>query len=151
MYWLTQVPQFLSENTFREKWSDQFLTKTDINPKAFGNCDIVMLVFFLDFLSNQAHSIRAKIYFAVNGRDLIGWMDLGKLGIVLCPGTDTPISLGELTVHCISMSNSQELFVSDNVQCLSGPNTEVQNILDSHQSVFADAVGIVKGLNTVLD
>lgn len=45
---------------------------------------------------------------AVKGRDIVGWMDLAKLGIILRPGQDPPVVLGEppLDLLCMDVNSS---------------------------------------------
>ncbi|KAJ1100067.1 hypothetical protein NDU88_005156 [Pleurodeles waltl] len=72
-----------------------------------------------------------KIYVAVDGRDIIGWKDLAKLGIVLRPGFDNPISLGEMPI-----------VVSE----ISVPVTNIsESFTKKYPEVFADVIGVVKG------
>ena len=125
----------LSEDTFKDRWSRHTLIKPDINPRAFGNFEIKMLGYFVDTLTYKDRTIETKIYVAVNGRDIVGWFDLGKLRIELRPGTAQPISLGAWEYHG---KNEQ-------VNCIAECDDGLRRILDSHKPVFEDKVGRVRG------
>ncbi|KAJ1135326.1 hypothetical protein NDU88_001766 [Pleurodeles waltl] len=91
----------ISDRTFDSKWQDVRLHETDVSPKAFGEHDIVMKGYFWDFLTFRGRTVRTKIYVAENGRSLVGWKDLAKLGVMLVPGAEDPIVLRDDWVNYV--------------------------------------------------
>ncbi|KAJ1168977.1 hypothetical protein NDU88_000889 [Pleurodeles waltl] len=91
----------ISDRTFDSKWQDVRLHETDVSLKAFGEHDIVMKGYFWDSLTFRGHTVRTKIYVAENGRSLVGWKDLAKLGVMLVPGAEDPIVLKDDLVRAI--------------------------------------------------
>ncbi|KAJ1131682.1 hypothetical protein NDU88_010017 [Pleurodeles waltl] len=91
----------ISDRTFDSKWQDVRLHETDVSPKAFGEHDIVMKGYFWDSLTFRGRTVRTKIYVAENGRSLVGWKDLAKLGVMLVPGAEDPIVLKDDLVRAI--------------------------------------------------
>lgn len=96
----------LSDNCFRHNWTNVNLKQSDINPKAFGNFDIHMLGFFEDTLRFESREVFTKIYVAIDGKNIVGWYDLGKLGVILCPGSDHAIQIRDTVVQNVSMIDS---------------------------------------------
>ncbi|KAJ1180622.1 hypothetical protein NDU88_005842 [Pleurodeles waltl] len=91
----------ISDRTFDSKWHDVRLHETDVSPKAFGEHDIVMKGYFWDSLTFRGRTVRTKIYVAENGRSLVGWKDLAKLGVMLVPGAEDPIVLRDNWVNYV--------------------------------------------------
>ncbi|KAJ1144546.1 hypothetical protein NDU88_010844 [Pleurodeles waltl] len=91
----------ISDRTFDSKWQDVRLHETDVSPKAFGEHDIVMKGYFWDSLTFRGRTVRTKIYVAENGRSLVGWKDLAKLGVMLVPGAEDPIVLRDDWVNYV--------------------------------------------------
>ncbi|KAJ1169131.1 hypothetical protein NDU88_001037 [Pleurodeles waltl] len=91
----------ISDRTFDSKWQDVRLHETDVSPKAFGEHNIVMKGYFWDSLTFRGHTVRTKIYVAENGRSLVGWKDLAKLGVMLVPGAEDPIVLRDDWVNYV--------------------------------------------------
>ncbi|KAJ1153024.1 hypothetical protein NDU88_005791 [Pleurodeles waltl] len=98
----------ISDRTFDLKWQDVRLHETDVNPKAFGEHDIVMRGYFWDSLTFRGRTVRTKIYVAEKGRSLVGWKDLAKLGVVLVPGAEDPIVLRDDWVNYVQPEDLHE-------------------------------------------
>ncbi|KAJ1218336.1 hypothetical protein NDU88_005917 [Pleurodeles waltl] len=98
----------ISDRTFDLKWQDVRLHETDVNPKAFGDHDIVMMGYFWDSLTFRGRTVRTKIYVAEKGRSLVGWKDLAKLGVMLVPGADDPIVLRDDWVNYVRPDDLHE-------------------------------------------
>ncbi|KAJ1181958.1 hypothetical protein NDU88_007157 [Pleurodeles waltl] len=62
----------ISDRTFDLKWQNVRLHETDVNPKAFGEHDILMRGYFWDSLTFRGRTVRTKIYVAEKGRSLVG-------------------------------------------------------------------------------
>ncbi|KAJ1169247.1 hypothetical protein NDU88_001153 [Pleurodeles waltl] len=98
----------ISDRTFDLKWQDVRLHETDVNPKAFGEHDILMRGYFWDSLTFRGHTVRTKIYVAEKGRSLVGWKDLAKLGVMLVPGAEDPIVLRDDWVNYVQPEDLHE-------------------------------------------
>ncbi|KAJ1107504.1 hypothetical protein NDU88_004894 [Pleurodeles waltl] len=98
----------ISDRTFELKWQDVRLHKTDVNPKAFGEHDIVMRGYFWDSLTFRGRTVKTKIYVAEKGRSLVGWKDLAKLGVMLVPGAEDPIVLRDDWVNYVQPEDLHE-------------------------------------------
>ncbi|KAJ1211213.1 hypothetical protein NDU88_006574 [Pleurodeles waltl] len=97
-----------SDRTFDLKWKDVRLHETDVNPKAFGEHDILMRGYFWDSLTFRGRMVRTKIYVAEKGRSLVGWKDLAKLGVMLVPGAEDPIVLRDDWVNYVQPEDLHE-------------------------------------------
>ncbi|KAJ1189087.1 hypothetical protein NDU88_005838 [Pleurodeles waltl] len=122
----------IADVTYRRYWPiTKVLNDAHISPKAFGDHDIELLGYFLSSLSILGRSTMTKIYAAVDGRDIIGWKDLAKLGIVLRPGFDNSIILGEMPIE---------------VSEISLPVTNIsESFTKKYPEVFANVIGVVQG------
>ncbi|KAJ1178848.1 hypothetical protein NDU88_004090 [Pleurodeles waltl] len=98
----------ISDRTFDLKWQDVRLHETDVNPKAFGEHDIMMRGYFWDSLTFRGRTVRTKIYVAEKGRSLVGWKDLAKLGVMLVPGAEDPIVLRDDWVNYVQPEDLHE-------------------------------------------
>ncbi|KAJ1096468.1 hypothetical protein NDU88_001608 [Pleurodeles waltl] len=98
----------ISDRTFDLKWQDVRLHETDVNPKAFGEHDILMRGYFWDSLTFRGRTVRTKIYVAEKGRSLVGWKDLAKLGVMLVPGAEDPIVLRDDWVNYVQPEDLHE-------------------------------------------
>ncbi|KAJ1188097.1 hypothetical protein NDU88_004862 [Pleurodeles waltl] len=98
----------ISDRTFDLKWQDVRLHETDVNPKAFGEHDIMMRGYFWDSLTFRGRMVRTKIYVAEKGRSLVGWKDLAKLGVMLVPGAEDPIVLRDDGVNYVQPEDLHE-------------------------------------------
>ncbi|KAJ1189911.1 hypothetical protein NDU88_006653 [Pleurodeles waltl] len=98
----------ISDRTFDLKWQDGRLHETDVNPKAFGEHDILMRGYFWDSLTFRGRTVRTKIYVAEKGRSLVGWKDLAKLGVMLVPGAEDPIVLRDNWVNYVQPEDLHE-------------------------------------------
>ncbi|KAJ1165361.1 hypothetical protein NDU88_005789 [Pleurodeles waltl] len=98
----------ISDRTFDLKWQDVRLHETDVNPKAFGEHDILMRGYFWDSLTFRGRTVRTKIYVAEKGRSLVGWKDLAKLGGMLVPGAEDPIVLRDDWVNYVQPEDLHE-------------------------------------------
>ncbi|KAJ1190572.1 hypothetical protein NDU88_007310 [Pleurodeles waltl] len=98
----------ISDRTFDLKWQGVRLHETDVNPKAFGEHDIVMMGYFWDSLTFRGRTVRTKIYVAEKGRSLVGWKDLAKLGVMLVPGAEDPIVLRDDWVNYVRPDDLHE-------------------------------------------
>ncbi|KAJ1136883.1 hypothetical protein NDU88_003297 [Pleurodeles waltl] len=98
----------ISDRTFELKWQDVRLHETDVNPKAFGEHDIVMRGYFWDSLTFRGRTVKTKIYVAEKGRSLVGWKDLAKLGVMLVPGAEDPIVLRDDWVNYVQPEDLHE-------------------------------------------
>lgn len=127
-----------ANTTFYNSWGHSFsLQAPDIFPKAFGEKDIELLGFFVGTLQILERSTETKIYIAVKGRDLVGWKDLAKLGIILKSGHKDPIVLGDTPLRSIDNSNFTK----------TDPLTLLKN---NFPSVFKDRIGTIKGFEHVI-
>ncbi|KAJ1124606.1 hypothetical protein NDU88_003055 [Pleurodeles waltl] len=120
----------ISDRTFELKWQDVRLHETDVNPKAFGEHDIVMRGYFWDSLTFRGRTVRTKIYVAEKGRSLVGWKDLPKLGVMLVPGADDPIVLRDDWINYVQPEDLHE---------------GLAEVLEEFDSVFENKVGCVRG------
>ncbi|KAJ1194973.1 hypothetical protein NDU88_004257 [Pleurodeles waltl] len=120
----------ISDRTFDLKWQDVRLHETDVNPKAFGEHDIMMRGYFWDSLTFRGRTVRTKIYVAEKGRSLVGWKDLAKLGVMLVPGAEDPIVLRDDWVNYVQPEDLHE---------------GLAEVLDKFDSVFENKVGCVRG------
>ncbi|KAJ1169768.1 hypothetical protein NDU88_001659 [Pleurodeles waltl] len=120
----------ISDRTFDLKWQDVRLHETDVNPKAFGEHDIVMKGYFWDSLTFRGRTVRTKIYVAEKGRSLVGWKDLAKLGVMLVPGAEDPIVLRDDWVNYVQPEDLHE---------------GLAEVLEEFDSVFENKVGCVRG------
>ncbi|KAJ1193371.1 hypothetical protein NDU88_002669 [Pleurodeles waltl] len=120
----------ISDRTFDLKWQDVRLHETDVNPKAFGEHDIVMRGYFWDSLTFRGRTVRTKIYVAEKGRSLVGWKDLAKLGVMLVPGAEDPIVLRDDWVNYVQPEDLHE---------------GLAEVLEEFDSVFENKVGCVRG------
>ncbi|KAJ1128294.1 hypothetical protein NDU88_006673 [Pleurodeles waltl] len=120
----------ISDRTFDSKWQDVRLHETDVSPKAFGEHDIVMKGYFWDFLTFRGRTVRTKIYVAENGRSLVGWKDLAKLGVMLVPGAEDPIVLRDDWVNYVQPDDLHD---------------GLAEVLEMFDSVFENKVGCVRG------
>ncbi|KAJ1109363.1 hypothetical protein NDU88_006725 [Pleurodeles waltl] len=120
----------ISDRTFDLKWQDVRLHETDVNPKAFGEHDIVMRGYFWDSLTFRGRTVRTKIYVAEKGRSLVGWKDLAKLGVMLVPGAEDPIVLRDDWVNYVQPEDLHE---------------GLAEVLQEFDSVFENKVGCVRG------
>ncbi|KAJ1136056.1 hypothetical protein NDU88_002480 [Pleurodeles waltl] len=98
----------ISDRTFDLKWQDVRLHETDVNPKAFGEHDIMMRGYFWDSLTFRGRTVRTKIYVAEKGRSLVGWKDLAELGVMLVPGAEDPIVLRDDWVNYVQPEDLHE-------------------------------------------
>ncbi|KAJ1197462.1 hypothetical protein NDU88_001320 [Pleurodeles waltl] len=119
-----------SDRTFELKWQDVRLHETDVNPKAFGEHDIVMRWYFWDSLTFRGRTVKTKIYVAEKGRSLVGWKDLAKLGVMLVPGAEDPIVLRDDWVNYVQPEDLHE---------------GLAEVLEEFDSVFENKVGCVRG------
>ncbi|KAJ1181331.1 hypothetical protein NDU88_006539 [Pleurodeles waltl] len=120
----------ISDRTFDLKWQNVRLHETDVNPKAFGEHDIVMRGYFWDSLTFRGCTVRTKIYVAEKGRSLVGWKDLAKLGVMLVPGAEDPIVLRDDWVNYVQPEDLHE---------------GLAEVLDEFDPVFENKVGCVRG------
>ncbi|KAJ1183891.1 hypothetical protein NDU88_000701 [Pleurodeles waltl] len=120
----------ISDRTFDSKWQDVRLHETDVSPKAFGEHDIVMKGYFWDSLTFRGRTVRTKIYVAENGRSLVGWKDLAKLGVMLVPGAEDPIVLRDDWVNYVQPDDL---------------HYGLAEVLEMFDSVFENKVGCVRG------
>ncbi|KAJ1158504.1 hypothetical protein NDU88_011192 [Pleurodeles waltl] len=120
----------ISDRTFDSKWQDVRLHETDVSPKAFGEQDIVMKGYFWDSLTFRGRTVRTKIYVAENGRSLVGWKDLAKLGVMLVPGAEDPIVLRDDWVNYVQPDDLHD---------------GLAEVLEMFDSVFENKVGCVRG------
>ncbi|KAJ1164855.1 hypothetical protein NDU88_005288 [Pleurodeles waltl] len=120
----------ISDRTFDSKWQDVRLHETDVSPKAFGEHDIVMKGYFWDSLTFRGRTVRTKIYVAENGRSLVGWKDLEKLGVMLVPGAEDPIVLRDDWVNYVQPDDLHD---------------GLAEVLEMFDSVFENKVGCVRG------
>ncbi|KAJ1127050.1 hypothetical protein NDU88_005456 [Pleurodeles waltl] len=120
----------ISDRTFDSKWQDVRLHETDVSPKAFGEHDIVMKGYFWDSLTFRGRTVRTKIYVAENGRSLVGWKDLAKLGVMLVPGAEDPIVLRDDWVNYVQPDDLHD---------------GLAEVLEMFDSVFENKVGCVRG------
>ncbi|KAJ1173031.1 hypothetical protein NDU88_004873 [Pleurodeles waltl] len=120
----------ISDRTLDLKWQDVRLHETDVNPKAFGEHDIVMRGYFWDSLTFRGRTVRTKIYVAEKGRSLVGWKDLAKLGVMLVPGAEDPIVLRDDWVNYVQPEDLHE---------------GLAEVLEEFDSVFENKVGCVRG------
>ncbi|KAJ1106322.1 hypothetical protein NDU88_003723 [Pleurodeles waltl] len=120
----------ISDRTFDLKWQNVRLHETDVNPKAFGEHDIVMRGYFWDSHTFRGRTVRTKIYVAEKGRSLVGWKDLAKLGVMLVPGAEDPIVLRDDWVNYVQPEDLHE---------------GLAEVLDEFDSVFENKVGCVRG------
>ncbi|KAJ1087499.1 hypothetical protein NDU88_000668 [Pleurodeles waltl] len=120
----------ISDRTFDSKWQDVRLHETDVSPKAFGEHDIVMKGYFWDSLTFRGCTVRTKIYVAENGRSLVRWKDLAKLGVMLVPGAEDPIVLRDDWVNYVQPDDLHD---------------GLAEVLEMFDSVFENKVGCVRG------
>ncbi|KAJ1208639.1 hypothetical protein NDU88_004022 [Pleurodeles waltl] len=120
----------MTDTTFDSKWQDVRLHETDLSPKAFGEHDIVMKGYFWDSLTFRGRTVRTKIYVAENGRSLVGWKDLAKLGVMLVPGAEDPIVLRDDWVNYVQPDDLHD---------------GLAEVLEMFDSVFENKVGCVRG------
>ncbi|KAJ1143322.1 hypothetical protein NDU88_009632 [Pleurodeles waltl] len=120
----------ISDRTFDSKWQDVRLHETDVSPKAFGEHDIVMKGYFWDSLTFRGRTVRTKIYVAENGRSLVGWKDLAKLGVMPVPGAEDPIVLRDDWVNYVQPDDLHD---------------GLAEVLEMFDSVFENKVGCVRG------
>ncbi|XP_069095359.1 gypsy retrotransposon integrase-like protein 1 [Pleurodeles waltl] len=123
----------LDKDKFEKVWKNMKLEKSDVNPKAFGEFDINIVGYFCDTLKFKSRSIDTKIYVAENGRNIVGWQDLGRLGIILKPGSTNPIILGDIPCSDVNSVEDTDMYLT------------LEKVLTDNQDVFANHIGCVKG------
>lgn len=123
----------VSDEKYEKNWAHTGLLESDVNPKPFGDFDINMLGFFKDHLNVKGRSIVTNVYVAERGRNIVGWRDLARLGVILKAGATDPIVLGEVLVASIQPESD------------SFSHHSLDAVLGKYKTLFEDRIGCVKG------